>query len=131
MLTFSRLVSGLATFLILQNNDKVLLEKRPPTGIWGGLWSLPQLADKPLLTEIKHFCLNNFQLQVKNIEHLTHFRHTFSHFHLDIYPIRILLKTVQLKLMDCESRIWYSLNHPGPRGLPAPIQTLLKTISNH
>lgn len=117
-----------AIFLILQDGDKILLEKRPPIGIWGGLWSLPQLPGKQSLTEIKRFCTNNLQLKVQKAWPLTIFRHTFSHFHLDIYPVRITLKPEQPKLMDSESRIWYSLTHPEPLGLPAPIQILLKDI---
>jgi A/G-specific adenine glycosylase len=33
-----------AELLLLRSGDAVLLERRPPTGLWGGLWSLPELT---------------------------------------------------------------------------------------
>jgi A/G-specific adenine glycosylase len=74
-------------FLIIRNNKgHYLMEKRPPTGIWGGLWSLPELAmDESIDKVIKE----NWQLSVTNFSDLPVFRHTFSHFHLDITPCEV------------------------------------------
>jgi len=74
-------------FLIIRNNKgRYLMEKRPPTGIWGGLWSLPELAmDESVDKVIKE----NWQLSVTNFSDLPVFRHTFSHFHLDITPCEV------------------------------------------
>ena len=67
--------------LVLQDGDSVLLEKRPPTGIWGGLWSLPQAADEEALEAVSHSFGGSGELQ-----RLTSFTHTFTHFKLDIEP---------------------------------------------
>uniref|UniRef100_UPI0035C9E083 A/G-specific adenine glycosylase n=1 Tax=uncultured Caballeronia sp. TaxID=1827198 RepID=UPI0035C9E083 len=61
--------------LVLQDGDTVLLEKRPPTGIWGGLWSLPEAADEDALIAVAHSLGGTDTLQ-----RLSPFTHTFTHF---------------------------------------------------
>lgn len=72
-------------FLILQQKGKIALQQRPPKGLWGGLYCFPQFDNKSELLAY---------LQVNNIHHYRDgiaFRHTFSHFHLDIFPIYVNL----------------------------------------
>ena len=73
--------------LIIRNNQgEYLMEKRPPSGIWGGLWSLPELSlDQLVADSVKQ----NFRLRVTEVQDLPVFRHTFSHFHLDITPCEV------------------------------------------
>ncbi|MDA0977532.1 MAG: A/G-specific adenine glycosylase, partial [Proteobacteria bacterium] len=61
--------------MVIQGKDGVLLEKRPPTGIWGGLWSLPE-SDEP------EAFLEQHGLQATEIASLAPFRHSFTHYHL-------------------------------------------------
>jgi A/G-specific adenine glycosylase len=71
-------------FLLLHNQaQQIYLEKRPPVGLWGGLWSLPSMAmeDCPL-TYIK----KNYALSATTILNLDPFKHSFSHFHLELHP---------------------------------------------
>ncbi|MBE9568101.1 MAG: A/G-specific adenine glycosylase [Proteobacteria bacterium] len=73
--------------LIIRNEQGAyLMEKRPPSGIWGGLWSLPELTMDQFIEETVE---QNWQLKVKNHNDLAVFRHTFSHFHLDITPCEV------------------------------------------
>ncbi len=113
------------TFIILQNKAKILLQKRPPTGIWGGLWSLPEIPEKASRSEIKQYCLKQFHLQIKESEALKPFRHSFTHFHLEIYPIRLRLDTACPTSLASPSQIWYSLRRPQAIGLPRPVLSLL------
>jgi A/G-specific adenine glycosylase len=115
------------TFLILRSQDEVLLQKRPSKGIWGGLWSLPEIPEKATVEQIKSFCLEQFELHTKALQPLKPFRHTFSHFHLEIFPIE--LKTSRPKIMVSKTQIWYSLRRPETLGLPAPILSLLGNLS--
>lgn len=116
-------------FLILQHQDKVLLIKRPATGIWGSLWSLPELPSESSKETIKDYCSEHFDLKPSSIKALAAFRHTFSHYHLEIQPLLLKLKTLSPKSLASKSRIWYSLLQPEALGLPAPIQSLLESIS--
>lgn len=115
-----------ATFLLLQHATTVLLEKRPKQGIWGGLWSVPELSGTPTLTEIKTFCRTRFGLQITQVIRNNTFRHTFSHFHLEIAPVVITLKKNVIKNFDATKQIWYNLHEPEAVGLPAPVKFLLE-----
>lgn len=117
-----------ATFLILRAADKILLQKRPPHGIWGGLWSLPEITGTPDKKLIRQLCSAEFQLDVKKFETLSPFRHTFSHYHLDIHPI-VIAARVPAKVMECTEQIWYNLSQPELIGLPKPVQSILRNLA--
>ena len=118
-----------ATFLIIKRNNAILLQKRPSAGIWGGLWSVPELAGEPSTKAIRSFCQQHFQIPIRDYLLLKSFRHTFSHYHLDIFPILITIKKLPEKTMETTSQIWYNLKHPTSIGLPKPIRILLHDTS--
>ncbi len=74
-------------FLILENQQgQVLLQQRPQKGIWGGLWSFPEYASLPNCED----ALKMNETQTESAQSLVEwevFRHTFSHYHLDIHPV--------------------------------------------
>jgi A/G-specific adenine glycosylase len=118
------------TLLILQkNNDFVLLEKRPSPGIWGGLWSLPEIAGTLTAADIQKTCLERFAYTIKDIQLGEKFRHTFSHFHLEILPAFLTVTERRAKIMEADQQIWYNLQQPSKLGLPAPIKTLLTRLT--
>ncbi len=112
-----------AWFLILHNPaGEVLLERRPPTGIWGGLWSLPecQATEDPL-----DWCREYLGSEAELVEKLPTRRHTFSHFKLEMKPLRLRLVTWPARVADRDDLRWHN---PGPAlavGLPAPVSRLL------
>lgn len=113
------------TFLILQKDHFVLLEKRPAKGIWGGLFSLPEIAGNASLAEIKKFCKEQKHDVTEKIKIGASFRHTFTHFHLDIFPAFISLKKNIRKLLAEEKQFWYNMLQPEAVGLPTPVKLLL------
>lgn len=116
-----------STFLIFKNNESVFLEKRPAKGLWGGLWSLPELQGKASKRNIIKFCKNLFGQEIKQIETKSSFRHTFTHFHLEIFP-----KVIELHkraLPQClPHQIWYSREERVAIGLPSPIKAILENL---
>jgi A/G-specific adenine glycosylase len=118
-----------ATLLILKKGKHVLLYKRPPSGIWGGLWSLPEIPGTPKRQAIRHFCQQHFQLAVTDYETFPAFRHTFSHYHLDIRPVLIEIKKAPPKIVEAGQQIWYNPNRPEAIGLPKPIQSLMRALT--
>jgi A/G-specific adenine glycosylase len=72
------------TFLLLACGNDVLLEKRPPQGIWGGLWCLPQLDNGK--GAVPDYVRRN-NVKVEQITDLGKFAHTFTHFKLHITPV--------------------------------------------
>ena len=128
-------------FAIFQRGDEVWLEQRPQSGIWGGLWCFPQ-HDTDALEALINARLGSAgttaESHIVAQEQLTAFRHTFSHYHLDIVPIHFTLSdksNIVSPLTDeqGESRTgqWYSLTNPAKIGLAAPVQKILDSLAYH
>ena len=117
--------------IIDESSKQVLLEQRPPTGIWGGLWSFPECHSE---NEVTQWCRDHLSINVINTHTLPTLRHTFSHYHLDIQPIRVhvskhdMLQRMTGAVMETDKYIWYNTRQPDERGLPAPIKSLLNTL---
>lgn len=111
--------------LILEDNEgRILLERRPPSGIWGGLWSLPELDPAYGAEELQEACETKLGLACSDPELISGFRHTFSHYHLHIQPARLPV-TGSTKVADADSQRWVHRDQALTLGLPAPIRTLL------
>lgn len=111
--------------LLLQNNQgDVLLQQRPPSGIWGGLWSLPEYAADSA-ENIHQWCERQLGLIIENVQTQPVFRHTFSHFHLDITPIHCQVKSPANRVMEASNGVWYNTHQPKSLGLPAPVLKIL------
>jgi A/G-specific adenine glycosylase len=109
-------------FLLLSNNKKILLKKRPPTGIWGGLWSLPEF---PNIHSVYDWCLTtNTPIIISRT--LPTQRHTFSHYHLDYTTVLIQTDNPINFVMEADHTVWYNTQQIKTLGLPAPIKLLLK-----
>ncbi|WP_101775500.1 A/G-specific adenine glycosylase [Pasteurella oralis] len=124
-------------FLILNAKGKVALEQRENSGIWGGLYCFPQFESKRDVLAFLH------KQGISYYQEWTSFRHTFSHFHLDIYPIyadidmqdsiqdRSDWKKVAENKREYESNVlsrvkyWYDPQNPEQIGLATPVKNLL------
>ncbi|OGT74705.1 MAG: A/G-specific adenine glycosylase [Gammaproteobacteria bacterium RIFCSPLOWO2_02_FULL_57_10] len=106
-------------------SGSVLLEKRPPSGIWGGLWSFPEFADKQ---QIEEFCQQWLGMQKLQLESWPLVKHTFSHFHLQITPVHIVTQAQTDGVMEAERWLWYPLDQTVPVGLAAPVKELLRRL---
>ena len=72
--------------LLITRNGSVLLERRPPTGIWGGLWGFPEV---PVNQDAAVWCRERFHARPRAQTIWPVRRHTLSHFHLDIEPVQL------------------------------------------
>ncbi len=113
--------------LILVNRaGEIMLEQRPPSGIWGGLWSLPEC---PAEDQAEQWCREKLGLSGQLKSSWPVRRHTFSHFHLDITPLEIQVAQIDL-VMEAGRRLWYNPAHPDACGLAAPVARLIKEIQD-
>ena len=101
----------------------VLLERRPAQGIWGGLWSLPEFDD---IQAMRSWCLNQWGTAPETLTPGPSFRHTFSHYHLDITPVYGRLTQGPWQVMASQDRTWYNLATGATLGLAAPVKKLLQ-----
>ena len=105
------------TLLLLEDEyQRLLLIRRPPSGIWGGLWSLPESADLPLPTEV----------QVKTSHNAV--RHDFTHFRLHIHIGRARLNASMVH--DGVDQGWFSLAQALGMGLPQPVRKIIEKLDS-
>ena len=106
--------------LILTDADgRVLLERRPPVGIWGGLWSLP--ADdngEPIQLRLG---LNNDNLQA-----LPTLQHQLTHIHMTIHPLIGNTEPVATGVECTADQYWFGPKDWQALGLPKPVRQLLE-----
>ena len=113
-------------FVICQNDvGQVLLEQRPPVGLWGGLWSFPEATDK---NQARKLVSKKLGLTAQATQSLPTFRHTFSHFHLDVQPLYFKTRLNGKQLAEHATLDWVSLNHVNTLGLAAPVKNLLNAL---
>jgi len=113
-------------FAILYHENKVWLEQRPQTGIWGGLYCFPENNNSNLEHQFNLRSINQRHIKEKKL--LIHFRHTFSHYHLEITPILIKLTEQPNLIMEGTKGLWYNLSQPKEVGLAAPVKQLLENL---
>ena len=125
-----------AIMLLIHQQDKdasyLLMEKRPPAGIWGGLWCFPQFDSK---ATAQNWLAENYNVDLDKADTYTRFSHTFSHFklHIEAHSIRIdttglkiPCKTpIKLAVRESSDTLWYNINTTFNGGLATPVQQLL------
>jgi len=114
-------------FVIMQNvQGEFLLEKRPPSGIWGGLWAFPECK---INTNIKKWIKYNLGYSVSNILRKPMIRHTFSHFHLNIVPAVAYTGKIINQVRDNSSYRWYQVKNVDEIGMPAPVKKIMEELN--
>ena len=112
--------------LLVLCNDKglVYLEKRPPTGLWGGLWCLPSLEidDCPL-----SYIQVQYALKGESPKQLITFKHRFSHFHLEINALSIKTKAMDNQISESTGQ-WFAKDSLSSLGLAKPTSLILNQL---
>jgi A/G-specific adenine glycosylase len=111
-----------AVLVVRAPDGRVLLERRPARGIWGGLYSLPELSadDSP-----REWCARVLGAGVAGERALRTIEHAFTHFDLDLAPRLLDLTASPSAVMDRDDWVWC---RPGVKldvGVPAPVALLL------
>ncbi len=113
------------TMLVATSSAGLYLERRPEAGIWGGLWSLPELGDRT----IEGWCLDELATRAAATEPWQPLRHSFSHYDLDILPIRVRVDPPLSKVNDSDTTTWYRLDETPPGGIAAPVRKLIDQLN--
>ncbi|MFN7088187.1 MAG: A/G-specific adenine glycosylase [Burkholderiales bacterium] len=109
--------------LVLQHAGEVLLEKRPETGIWGGLWCFPEVAPGQD-AEIGRICARRFGARVTAPEPLPALEHGFTHFRLSITPQRLRVTALAPRAAE-PGHVWLPLEEARSAAIPAPVRRIL------
>jgi A/G-specific adenine glycosylase len=113
------------SMIMAQFGDSVLLERRPPSGIWGGLWSFPEVEPG---VNIQNHMSSRFGVNIRTRGQWDVLRHSFTHFHLDITPVHADVDLSDTRVMENPGSVWYNLYQPDARGLAAPVKRLLEKL---
>lgn len=112
------------TFLMLLNGHDIMLEKRPGSGIWGGLWCPPQVDNN---RDARAYCERNFGVDATHATALQTFAHTFTHFKLYITPLCVHVN-YRPELAQGPGRVWLNVGAALSMAIPAPVRKLLQGI---
>jgi A/G-specific adenine glycosylase len=117
-----------STFLLLLNGSGILLEKRPGSGIWGGLWCPPQLDEEQ--KDIAVYCAQQFGVNVARTVALPVLSHTFTHFKLHIAPL-VVQVTHKPRQMQEAGKMWLNVDDALRAAIPTPVRKLLQELLKH
>lgn len=111
------------TMLMIVDAGEILLERRPNQGIWGGLWSLPELSSTQIA--VPHV-QDRLGLETESLEVLPVLWHTFTHFKLEITPQPLQLTGRRSALPP--NMQWLTFSDAISAALPTPVRTLIKAF---
>ena len=113
-----------STFLLLMSGRDILLEKRAPQGIWGGLWCPPQLEDGQ---DEETDYLQRSGIEVSERITLPGFNHTFTHFKLHITPVLLRVENKPQRVQQPGS-MWIDMEDALQGAIPTPVRKMLKSL---
>ncbi|MGH8173541.1 MAG: A/G-specific adenine glycosylase [Rhodanobacteraceae bacterium] len=112
------------TMLVVRDDSgRVLLERRPPTGIWASLWSVPEATGAAIAEELLR---DRYAVRSRSPRALDSFVHSFSHYHLRVTPL--LLQGSAIDRVADDEHAWVSRAELAQFGLPAPVRRLLQNV---
>jgi A/G-specific adenine glycosylase len=109
--------------LLLERRGEVLLERRPATGIWAGLWSLPEADTR---VDVVRHCRARFGAEVVAGAPLLPIDHAFTHYRLTLTPRPCTVRRWP-KRAEEPGWLWLPLADVAGAALPAPIKKLLRS----
>lgn len=114
-------------FMLVLRNEAGLfyLVKRPPTGIWGGLWVFPEFGSK---RDTLKWCSN---IGAEKLDWWPVERHTFSHYHLDYTPVTARYEGKAMRVEGAPPALWYDPATTQDIGLPKPIKHLVDKVQGN
>ena len=110
----------------MRGTQQVLVEHRPPSGIWGGLWGLPEFPTRAHAVQWCDEHLSGARVAGRG-ETL---RHAFSHFDYAMHPLVVRCRGKAAEIRDDERFRWYDVREPRQVGLPKPVATLLARVTS-
>ncbi len=122
----ARPVKRVLMLMAANKAGEVLLLKRPPTGIWGGLWAPPEFPSRAALTS---YAAANLARVRGDTEELAVVEHAFTHFDLRITPLRLECSGLKAHRVAEHEALWFDARRPRRIGLPAPIKRLLDALA--
>ena len=112
--------------IVRDTSGRLLLQRRPPVGVWAQLWSLPEAIDiESARSNVSAIASRDGDITFR---HLPRFTHTFSHYRLDITPIACSVERSS-RVADASDSRWLLPEEAARLGLPAPVRKLIEAFA--
>ena len=108
--------------LIIESIEGILLEQRPQTGIWGGLWSFPELSGRNPWPYVE-----NLGYTISKSVPLPPLRHTFTHYQLEIEPLHLFVEAGNSIAEPAANSTWFDPAEPSILGLSGVVTKILES----
>jgi A/G-specific adenine glycosylase len=112
------------TLLLLERDGAILLEQRPPLGIWGGLWSFPEI---PVDRDVAAHLCTSYRVPADISERMPAVTHAFTHFALTMHPVRVRVAR-EAHGVEMPGTQWIAIDRACAAAVPAPIRKLLAAL---
>lgn len=113
-----------ALLLLLRDAEgRVLMQRRPPAGVWAQLWSLPEVADEPAARD---WFAAHVDGRFEDAEVLGSIAHAFSHYRFTMHPRRWHAVALAPAVRDNGDLRWLGHDALAGLGIPAPVRTLVE-----
>ena len=124
-----------ARYAVILRDGAVLLQRRPPTGIWGGLLALPEIPEDH--AEPAKWAGERFGLSISDAQQLAPLTHVFTHFVLELHPVLLQVEQAprahagprHLHAADEGALCWQPLAARAGAALPTPVRRILDTLA--
>ena len=111
--------------VLAMHDGRIYMERRPPVGIWGGLWSFPEIEPDA----IDDWSARELAVRAVNKTNLEPLRHSFSHYDLDIHPVLVHADSVSSTVADSTDKAWFAVDAKPPGGIAAPVSKLIQQLN--
>jgi len=107
-------------FVLITDGQRLLLQRRPPSGLWGGLLVPPEGEPGQVLAHLG--------LQAHSQCELAPFKHAFSHFRLTLRPV--LCEVTAAPTASEPGLEWVALAQAATAGVPTPVRKLFRMVAS-
>ncbi len=111
--------------ILFDPTGRVLLERRPSKGVWGGLWSFPECV---LDADIEKWCESALGVNATLRRALPNIEHGLTHFILEIHPALLTVSARDSDKLCIRDREWIRPEAVGKKGLPVPVKNILNQL---
>ena len=112
--------------VVVNENGDILMLRRPQTGIWGGLWVLPEL--ETATKDCTEWCRRELGLAITEVGELAPVSHGFTHFELEIRPILCELRGLADGIMDAPEFLWYNRDRDSNTARPVAMDKIFELL---
>lgn len=107
-------------FVLFSDGQHILFERRPPSGLWGGLLVPPEGTPETLAQHLG--------LTVHSKKQLPALKHAFTHFRLTLHPVWCEVAPVQA--LNAPGNEWIAIERAADAGVPTPIRKILRQVAS-